>query len=278
MKKLLLIVCLPALSIANNGCARYTSNSSINQANELAQLEQAPRKPPPPSAPASIQNEMKILRFSGYDWSVKRSDENRVGPGPNYFSDQMDNVMVDAQGRLHLRITQRAGRWYCAEVISVRSFGYGTYRFYLDSNVDDIDPMIVAGLFTWSDDKAYHHRELDVEISRWGKTDNNNGQFVVQPYTNPPNISRFQIPPGVNATTHSFVWKAESVFFQSLRSLNADSFTNGSIIQQHTFTQDIPKPGDENVRINLWLFSGHAPTDGNEAEIIVSKFEFLPPS
>jgi hypothetical protein len=71
---------------------------------------------------------MKTLQFSGYDWLVKTSD-SKVGPGPNYFSDSADNVFVDAQGQLHLRITESDGRWYCAEIISTRSFSYGTYRF-----------------------------------------------------------------------------------------------------------------------------------------------------
>jgi hypothetical protein len=76
------------------------------------------------------------LRFSGYDWTVK-SGEGRVGPGPNYFSADDDNVAVDAEGWLHLRVTRRDDRWLCAEVVSAQSFGSGAYRFYLNSAAGD---------------------------------------------------------------------------------------------------------------------------------------------
>ena len=218
--------------------------------------------------------DVRTIEFSGYEWKVK-SSSGRVGPGPNYFSDSKDNIEVDAQGRLHLRITQRDGRWYCAEVISARSFGYGTYRFSVDTNFDNMDPRVVLGLFTWSDAPAYCHREIDVEISQWGNKDNKNGQFVVQPYTRPGSIVRFQIPPGLNASTHSFVWKPDSVFCQSLKGIQANQSGANFIIQEHTFIQGIPQAGGENTRINLWLMAGHPPTNRKEMEIIISKFEFV---
>jgi hypothetical protein len=219
--------------------------------------------------------ELRMVSFSGYEWKVK-SSTNPVGPGPNYFSDSSDNIKVDAQGRLHLRITQRNGRWHCAEVVSVRSFGYGTYRFYLDAPVDNLDPRIILGLFTWSDSPAYSHREIDVEISRWGDAGNENAQFVIQPYSLPMNIVRFQIPPGLNASTHSFIWRPESVVCQSIKGLQANQPETDSVIHQHTFTKGIPQAGSENARINLWLMSGQAPIDGKETEIVISKFEFIP--
>lgn len=214
------------------------------------------------------------LRFSDYEWKVK-SSEGRVGPGPNHFSDK--NVFVDAQGRLHLRITRRDNRWYCAEVISQQSFGYGTYRFYLDTRVDNLDPNIVLGLFTWSDDPAYSHREIDIECTKWGDANNNaNAQFVVQPYHPPGHLLRFQVPSGTNTSTHSFTWKQDSVFFQSLKGHDATTPEKSDVIKQWTYTQSIPKAGGENARMNLWLVAGRAPTDGKETEIIIKKFEFVP--
>ena len=60
------------------------------------------------------------LSFSGYDWWVKTS-AGLVGPGPNYFSDSTDNVWLDGQGQLHLRITNRSNQWQCAEIVSART-------------------------------------------------------------------------------------------------------------------------------------------------------------
>src|SRR4051812_19512341 len=119
-----------------------------------------------------------VLAFSGYSWVVKASS-GKVGPGPNYFSSSANNVWVDNLGRLHLRITKQGSRWFCAEVVSQASFGYGTYRWYLDSPVDNLDPNVVLGLFTWSDLPDYANREIDIEFSRWGAARNLNAQFVV---------------------------------------------------------------------------------------------------
>jgi hypothetical protein len=69
----------------------------------------------------------QALSFSGYDWWVK-SSAGKVGPGPNYFSDSTNNVWTDSLGQLHLRITNRSNQWQCAELISARTFGYGSYR------------------------------------------------------------------------------------------------------------------------------------------------------
>ena len=107
----------------------------------------------------------RAITFSGYTWDVK-SSAGKVGPGPNSFSNSASNVWVDASGRLHLRITLSKGHWYCAEVVNRQSLGRGTYAWTLDSPVDALDPNVTLGLFTWNDDPAYNHRELDVELAR----------------------------------------------------------------------------------------------------------------
>ena len=217
----------------------------------------------------------RTVSFSGYDWIVK-SSSGKVGPGPNYFSSGTGNVWVDTQGRLHLRITRAKGRWYCAEVVSARSFGYGTYRWYLDSPVDNLDPNVVLGLFTWNDDPAYSHREIDIEFARWGDPNNQNSQYVVQPYTVPANMYRFNLPSGLSQSTHSFAWSSTSITHQSLSGHFAAPPDPSYVLQQHTFTSGIPQAGGENARMNLWLRNGLAPTNGQAVEVIIRRFEFVP--
>ncbi|HQA53253.1 MAG TPA: hypothetical protein PK419_10400, partial [Spirochaetota bacterium] len=131
------------------------------------------------------------LFFSGYTWQVKTGDE-KMGPGPNYFSNNAKNAWVDSSGYLHLAITNRNGEWQCAEVICTESLGYGTYSFDVDTPADAIDKNTVLGLFTWDDDFPSFYREIDIEISRWGEDrPYPNTQFVVQPYTRDGNIHRF---------------------------------------------------------------------------------------
>ncbi len=213
------------------------------------------------------------LHFSGYDWSVKGG---YWGPGPNYFGDSNDNVWVDLQGRLHLRLTNRGGTWYCAEVYCTRGFGNGTYRFDLDTPVDNLDPNLVLGLFTWSDDVAYAHREIDVEFSRWSVPTDPNSQYVVQPYDLSGHRNRWSLPAGLTKTAHLFRWGSSSVAFTSTRVEPDGSSTTADLLKQWTCAS-APPPGDETPRINLWLYKGAAPTDGMEREVIISRFSFTPP-
>jgi len=221
----------------------------------------APAAPPAPSGPATVQ-------FSGYSWTVKAYNR-KIGPGPNLFS--ASNVSVDGAGRLHLKIQRAGNRWTCAEVIANASLGYGTYSWTLGS-APDLDPNAVLGLFTWNDDPAYAHREIDIEFARWGNAaDATNAQYVVQPYDASGHQLRWTQPSGLSGTVQTFTWAPGRVDFRSTRS-------DGSVIASWSYVgSDVPVPGSENPRINLWLFRGAAPTDGQPIEVVIDRFAFTPP-
>lgn len=220
--------------------------------------------------------DVRWLSFSGYDWWVK-SYTNVVGPGPNYFSDSASNVWTDAQGQLHVRITNRSSQWQCAELVSARTFGYGSYRFELQYPVNNLDPNVVLGLFTWSYDPAYTYREIDIECSRWGNSaDPNNAQFVVQPYIPPGQLVRFAVPPAVTNSTLLFTWSSNQVSFQSMAGSYSPNPAPPNVISNWTYTLEVPQTGDENAHINLWLMNGAAPTDHREVEVIIKSFTFVP--
>ena len=216
------------------------------------------------------------VSFSGYDWWVKTS-AGLVGPGPNYFSDSTNNVWLDGQGQLHLRITNRSNQWQCAEIVSARTFGYGSYRFQLASPANNLDPNAVLGLFTWSDDPAYADREIDIECSRWSNAaDPNNAQYVVQPYNLGGHLARYAVPAGQTNATLLWTWETNRVSFQSQRGSFSPSPSPANVISNWTYTLTVPPTGDENVRLNLWLINGSAPTDHQEVEVVISSFLFLP--
>jgi hypothetical protein len=209
------------------------------------------------------------IAWSGGTWQVKTSNA-AVGPGPNIFSKA--NVSVDGAGFLHLRIAQDASsRWTAAEVIGPTSYGYGTYTFTVATRLDAFDPNVVLGLFTWSDKAPYAHRELDVEVAKWGNADDpSNAQFVVQPYDKAGHLERFTAGDAVR-TLQQFEWRAGTVVFTSTR------LDTHQVVASYTYTgSDVPKPGDERVRLNLWLFNGAAPTNGLPAEVVVESFGFAP--
>ena len=198
-----------------------------------------------------------------------------MGPGPNFFSGSSDNVQVDGTGRLHLRITRRAGLWRCAEVILDQGLGFGKYIFYLDGRPDLVDRNVVLGLFTWDDDAPPYYREIDVEVSRWGDALNDNTQFVVQPWDVSGNIHRFNSVLTAEAMTCSFTWTAAKISFECLQG-HAAVPPDGIIdTWDYTDTTYIPSEGNERVHINLWLCDT-APSDGLEAEVVIEGFEFIP--
>ncbi len=225
----------------------------------------------------------RTINWSGYTWNVKDSSGRKWGPGPNYFSGSNDNVWVDREGRLHLKITKRKNKWYCAEVYNTQTLGYGTYRFFIDGRPDQLDPNITLGLFTYdsiSDDaEANNYREIDIEFAKWGNPNALNSQYVVQPYTNPSNIERFQTSLNGNRSTHSFKWTPSEITFMSLHGHYSDppSPLEWYLIKEWSYNgEDIPDTKNEKADINLWLMEGMAPLDKQEAEIIITKFEFIP--
>jgi len=207
------------------------------------------------------------IAWSGGTWQVKTS-RAPVGPGPNVFS--AANVSVGSNGFLHLRIARDGSTWTTAEIIGPTSYGYGTYRFTVATPLDAFDPNVVLGLFTWSDKAPYAHREIDIEVARWGDAaDATNAQFVVQPWDRPDHLERFTATDAVR-TIQEFTWRAGVVSFVSRTA-------GGDLVAAYTYSgTDVPKPGDERVRLNLWLFNGAAPLNGQSAEVVVESFGFTP--
>jgi len=211
------------------------------------------------------------LEFSGMTWKVKDSGGRKVGPGPNVFS--AGNVSVDGSGRLHLRATNRGGACVSAEVVLASSLGYGTYEFTVDSNSRRLAKNLVLGLFTWDDTPSDpSHREMDVEIGRWGREDNADAQFVIQPYTVEQNIVRFRLPPRLGGSVYGFLWAPGKTSF---RAEAIDAEGGRTIIKQHDFEDLIPEPGNEQARINLWCMDSKAPSEGL-TEVVISNFRFTP--
>jgi len=153
----------------------------------------------------------RIINFSGYEWIVRTSDDAKQGPGPNLFSDSEDNVWVDEEGRLHLKIVQKGGHWYCSGVTLRLSQGYKKYVFYVASRVDQLDENVVGGLFTYKND----NEEIDIEFSKWSQSENQDSQFAIQPSDNVGNKTRYDLNLKSDFSTHFFNWQASSIEFAS---------------------------------------------------------------
>ena len=79
-----------------------------------------------------------------------------------------------------------------------------------------------------------------------------------------------------NTSVHSFTWCENYIHFWS--ALGAmPNYSQENLITHWFYTgRDIPPPSTERVHINFWLRAGLAPSDAQEAEIIVESFQFIP--
>jgi len=89
---------------------------------------------------------------------------------------------------------------------------------------------------------------------------------------------RYAVPAGLTNSTHSFTWETNRVSYQALRDSYSPNPAPTNVISTWVFNNvgDVPQTGDENIRINLWLFNGNAPTDSGEVEFIIKSFQFVP--
>lgn len=262
-----------------------TWSATTHPGTEYAALLVEPGYRPPPTievlpsegggvvAVKSVQGEksetsQRILQFSGYEWHVRNVGSDRGGRENNYDS---ANAWTDENGFLHLRIANNGGQWSCAEVKLLRSLGYGSYRFVV-RDVSQLEPAAVFSIFTWDDaDAGQNHREMNIEMARWGDPKSKNAQYVVQPYYVPANVVRFNVPAGV--LTHSFRWEPGRVAFKTVRGLVTDGPNS---VADHVFTSGVPSPGNETVHLDLFIFGNAKDPLQKDAEVVIEKFEYLP--
>lgn len=216
-----------------------------------------------------VDKKNRVIEFSGYEWIVRTSDEEKLGPGPNYFSDSEENVWVDEEGKLHLKIVQSGGNWYCSGISLRKSMGYNKYVFYVSSRVDQLDKNVVGGLFTYMNDEE----EIDIEFSKWSDAENQDSQFAVQPSYIVGNKERYDLKLDNNLSTHFFDWQTDKIDFGSFYGHTLTP-KDTDIISTWTYTgENIPPDSEERLKINLWLFQGQNPSDNQEVEMIIDRVE-----
>lgn len=240
----------------------------------------APVAPPagPTSNPGSVPSSpgASTIVFSGYTWSVRNSTGQ---PGPNTFSPQ--NVWVDAQGFLHLKIAHTSAGWTTAEVFTTQSLGFGSYQFQIQGHPETLDDNVVLGFFPYTTPATGPDgtNEIDIEFATWGGQQTQHGNWTIWPAQLGPTRSTQSFDASLNTglSTHRFTWGPNSVSFRAMAGL-----TDANVGQyaQWTFAPTNPTQAIAQValplHINLWLFNGNAPKDANEVEMVVTSFKFSP--
>lgn len=215
-------------------------------------------------ASTKMDRNPRVITFAGREWYVK---SGYGGPGPNYRSDSNQNVWVDTNGWLHLRIRYSGGIWYCSEVNTTDITCYGIHRFYVIGRLDSLDRNVVFATFIYSNDTT----EVDIEVSTWGDAFIDNLWYVIHPSSHPGNVESFLMQLSGTYTTHYFNWRLDSIRFKSIHGHYEEPPNSSFLIHQWLYTgSDIPLQ-DENLKIhiNLWLYQGIPPSNGEDVEIIV---------
>jgi len=234
----------------------------------------------------------RTVEFAGHTWAVKESPV-AVGPGDNWFSDDPTDVFVDQQG-LHLTVNSHDDHWWATEVVLVDNLGYGTYSFQTNSRLDDLDPNVTFGAYTWDpygDDEsgASPAREIDFEDARWGEAgDPTNAQMVVQPHGIAGNKERYTIPDlsADAALTRFFTWQPDGIEFVAVEGHHTPfDYSDTDVIHRYVYPDDadvkypdadhfVPTEGRESFRFNLWLYESSAPARGEPVEVVITDFSF----
>jgi hypothetical protein len=218
----------------------------------------------------------KELGFGGYKWTVR---SGQGGPGPNRWDEQ--NVWLDAATNLHLKISHRDGQWSCAEVTLQPRLGFGRYEFRTSGRLDRFDDNVVLGLFNYPtrDIGPDATHEIDIEYARWGEARHPMGNFTVWPVE--PGLKQvthsFPFVLAGEDATHRFAWSRSQVGFQLLEGHRDDDSRELAQwiyrpAEPARFLSQQPMP----VHLNLWLFRGRPPKDGQEVEVVIRGFKFIP--
>jgi hypothetical protein len=216
-------------------------------------------------------NRGDTIWFAGYKWVIKDSHGKHTGPGNNYFSSSKENVWIDADGKLHLRLTNRFDKWFCPEVTMVNPLGYGKYFFYVDPLTTPLDKELVVGLFLYDHhDSINYHREIDIEFSTWGRDTTVNTQYVVQPKES----DAFRFSTDLNKKSmHMISTTKNEIHFRSyyIEDRKEKKYSSTKVKPEKEFYTD-----DEKVSLNVWLYNKVEPDNLKEFEIVFSSFRFEP--
>lgn len=220
----------------------------------------------------SLKAHAQTITWQGYTWTLKSGAG--LGPGPNEWN--ASNVFVDSNGYLHLNITYNSvsGAWDCAELYTTKNLGFGTYQWQVEGRIDTFDPWVVLGLFPYAGPDG--RNEIDIEYSLWGTDSDTNGWWTVYPATGKTiGQKTYSFSLTGTYTTSRFTWSSSGVQYWLMGGFQSIGTTNNVI---NSWSYSPTKPANNipqeamPLHMNLWLYQGHAPSNGQSVEVIIHSF------
>ncbi|HLK89115.1 MAG TPA: glycoside hydrolase family 16 protein [Polyangia bacterium] len=217
------------------------------------------------------------ISWKGHTWQLTSGGMAGVCQG------DPQNVTVDANGYLHLRITNSGGTWTASELFTTDRLAFGTYQWQVDGPIDTYDKNVVLGLFPYGPAAGIGTdgtNEIDIEYSRWGQANGPNGDWTDYPAsgTTIGETSYTFSLGGATLSTSRFVWSSASITSALYGGLQPVDGASG-LIDSWTYapsnpTTNVPQQALP-LGMNLWCFD--TPSDGQPVEIVIRDFVYLPP-
>lgn len=169
-----------------------------------------------------------------------------------------------------MKITNRSGTWYSAELTSVDPVGYGTYTTTIISDISVLDRNVVVSPFYYNNATQ---DEIDAfEISRWGSsTQVLNTEYNI--YMNGGtggsyNSGRLPLSSNINLT-NKMIWDSSQIYFEM-------KDINGNNIATRTYTGSLKPSIGGSFELVAWLFNGLPPSNGLSQELVLSSYSYVP--
>ena len=130
----------------------------------------------------------------------------------------------------------------------------------------------MIGLFLYDrEDSSNFHKEIDIEISKWGNDTSMNSQYVIQPKET--EAHRFQTDLNL-ATKQLIEVRRKEIDFRSFYytpsaddiPLEYSSFQTKPDYNYHSKS--------EKISLNVWLYRTSEPYNLKEFEVVISQFKF----
>jgi hypothetical protein len=194
-----------------------------------------------------------------------------------------NNVSVDANGYLHLKISKTGNTWSAAELFTTDKLGFGTYQWQIDAPLDRFDKQVVLGLFPYGPAAGIGTdgtNEIDIEYSFWGNANGVNGDWTDYPASGKvigEKSYKFSLDGGTLSTSR-FIWSTSKIENFLIKGLQPAGSTT-DLLDSWTYA-----PNDSKVNIpqqalplgiNLWCFEA-PPSDGKNVEVVIRSFQFVP--
>lgn len=219
--------------------------------------------------------------WSGEKWIARDYDtwpSSILGGGPHYNSTEWYSSLVQPQpdGSLKMTLENKGSYPVAAQIVSEKSYGYGTYQMTVTGDFNNFHPGVVFGsMFTYdyTDGPAGGHNEINGgEISNWdgtGVTDSSN--FYKNTGGDPIVAGSTVLPSGNTTITTRMKWEKDKITWD----LFSGNGTSGTSLGHYVSTTDVPTPHNEQVNVNIWV-KGSDPDRANAptTSVYLNSFTF----